>query len=74
MSEPGRPVMPCPSCGSPYRASRRGGDPLCPGCWATLPTATRTALRRRDDQAPARREQLRARLDVGTPLREIRIG
>lgn len=61
-------MHPCPSCLARLRAT---GQYLCPGCWSSLPTATRRSLRRRDGAALARLRELHGQLDRGVPLAEI---
>ena len=62
-----------PLCPASKVGRRRGGDYLCRGCWYTLPTPTRTALRAKDGKAPARLQELYRLIAADTPLRSIRI-
>lgn len=60
----------CPVC---TRRHPRRGELLCSGCWYTLPSGTRSALSRRDDQAEARAAALHDLVQRRVPLRDITI-
>jgi hypothetical protein len=60
---------PCPSCGQPKAARLY----VCPGCWATLTRAARTALNRRDSKAALRLLELHRQVRDGVALHLIEI-
>jgi hypothetical protein len=60
----------CPAC---RKTPRRKNTYVCPGCWYTLPSGTRSALSRNDAHAMRRYQELQAALQSGTPLRSIAI-
>lgn len=60
----------CPACKTrPYRAT----EVLCSGCWFTLPSGTRSALKLNDARAADRRAELGQALAGGAQLHTIRI-
>lgn len=61
-------VLICPAC---RKKPRRKQQYVCRGCWYTLPSGTRSALNRRDDDAVRRLQQLHQELEDGVPLRNI---
>lgn len=64
-------VIFCPAC--MVTRMQRAADIVCRGCWYTLPSVTRTSLKKTDDKTDERRAELRRRLTAGEPVRTITI-